>query len=191
MSAAYPAEAARLPVPRWRWSRQWALTGALVAAAAASIGQSVLFGSRDDASREVASAANEAEAVAAFLETIEPLLQEGGQVVAIGLKPGVTDVSDERYPQDVLVTMATGWMASLERIRGEIAATDPPRALADAHRLYVGALDGYVNTAAAVTAAASATDAERRAQLTELAAVLGVAADDLYDRATPRSDSRV
>lgn len=183
MSAAHPAEAARFPVSGRRWSLRWALLGALAAVAAVGLGRPLLFDGDGDSPRGADPAADQAEALAAFREDLDPLVKEGGQVVAMGLKPGVADVTNQRFAPDVLVAMASGWATELEGLRDEVDAIEAPRFLADAHWLYVQSLDGYVHTATAVKAAASAGDEVRRDELIDLAATLGSAADNLYDRA--------
>ncbi len=192
MSAAYPAGAATLPVTGRRWSLRWALLGALAAVAAVGLGRPLLMDR--GGTPAVDETARDAAALAAFREDLHPLVKEGGQVVALGLKPGLADVSNERYAPTVLASMASGWATEIESLRAEVEALDAPEFLADAHWLYVGALDGYVNTARAVEAAANVGDVQLRDELIDLAAALGTAADELYDRAEAileRHDTRL
>lgn len=128
------------------------------------------------------SADRERAQLAAFKDALQPLTERGAHVVAVGLQPGMTDIKDDRYPPDVLTTMANGWIAELESVRRDLDGTEHPSFLDDAHALYLQSLDGYVNTATALRAAAVAEES-REQELLDLAASLGRAADTLYDQA--------
>lgn len=186
MSAVSPAGPRVLPVAGRRWSLRWALLGAL--AAVTAVGATYpLFFAGDRAAAPAASSDRFEEAVA-YRDDVEPLLKDGGQVVGMGLKPGVADVANERYGQEVLVSMAAGWADELGGIRAEVGAIEPPRFLAETHWLFLQSLDGYTNAALALKAAAAAEDTARRDELVDLAATLGEAADRLYDRAAAALD---
>lgn len=120
--------------------------------------------------------------LAAFRAALEPLVERGAHVVAVGIKPGITDIRDERYPVEVLTTMANGWIAELESVRRDVDATKHPEFLDDAHGLYLRSLEAYVNTATALRAAAVADEAHEQ-ELLDLAASLGRSADTLFDQA--------
>jgi len=181
MSAAYTAGAAIDSVPGRRWSLRWALLGGLVAVAAVGLGRPLLLDR--GAAPALDTTARDAAALAAFREVTDPLVKEGGQVVAMGLKPGVADVANQAFGQDVLLSMASGWATELDGLRAEMAEVPAPGFLAEAHFLYVECLEGYATAARTLHAAASAVDATRRDELIDLAADLGTAADRLYDRA--------
>jgi hypothetical protein len=182
MSAAYTAGAAIDSVPGRRWSLRWALLGGLVAVAAVGLGRPLLL-DRGAAPAVDTTARAAAAALAAFREATDPLVKEGGQVVAMGLKPGVADVANQAFGQDVLLSMASGWAAELDGLRAEMAEVPAPGFLAEAHFFYVECLEGYATAARALHAAAGAADPIRRDELIDLAADLGTAADRLYDRA--------
>ena len=135
----------------------------------------------DEAQTSEGSAAARRQ-LAAFRDALGPLVERGGHVVAVGIKPGITDIRDERYPAEVLTTMTNGWIAELESVRRDLDAMKHPAFLDDAHRLYLRSLDGYVNTATALRAAAVA-DETREQELLDLAASLGRSADALFDQA--------
>ena len=137
----------------------------------------------EDAPEEASSApAQERAELDAFKEALRPLTDRGAHVVAVGIKPGMADIKDERYPPDVLTTMVNGWIAELESVRRDLDGTEHPSFLDDAHWLYLRSLDGYLNTATALRAAVAADEAHEQ-ELLDLAASLGRAADTLYDQA--------
>lgn len=121
--------------------------------------------------------------LAAYGEAIAPALTAGGEVVARGLKPGMSDVVNQSYPPEVLTSMASGWVAQLEGLHTDLDKVVPPKFLAEAHFLYLHSMDGYVNTAIALRAAIAAGDQTRQTELVDLAAALGGAADQLFDQA--------
>jgi hypothetical protein len=123
-----------------------------------------------------------AEAAVAYLDAVEPLAKKGGEVVALGLRAGINDIRDRRYPASVLENMSWAWLRDLRTTARSWRAIDPPVELESAHAMLVRALDGYVETAALVHAAARARGAERAVFLEE-AILRGEAADDLWDRA--------
>ena len=124
-----------------------------------------------------------ADAIATFAVQIERLSAEGGQIVADGIKPGITDIAEHALPDEVLVRMATGWVASMDEVRSEAAALHAPGELAAVAARYQRALLAYVRTAKALLDAAT-TSGDRRAQLVERAIFLGTQADRLFDDAS-------
>lgn len=121
--------------------------------------------------------------LAAYAAALAPLAVEGGQIVAEGLRPGLADIAQGAYPDDVLVRMASGWVASISDVRDEVAAL---HAAGDAATVAVQverALAVYIRTAEALLDAARATGGERTV-LIDRAAALGRIADRLYDAAT-------
>jgi hypothetical protein len=158
------------------------LAGALTVAAAAGTAHLL----RPDAGGAVR--ADVARAVAAYEAALEPLVEDAGFVVAEGLRPGVADVADGRYPDEVLVRMATGWVDELVAARAALAALPRHPALADVAASLDGALAGYVEVATVLRRAAGASGAHRQALLDRVAD-LGPAADERYDAARAAIDA--
>lgn len=121
-------------------------------------------------------------AVTAYDEALQPLLGDGGQVVAQGLKPGVADVAEGALDDEVLARMANGWVASLRDVTADVAALPAPPPLEEVSVRYERALRTYVRAAEALAAATRATGDER-AGLVEAAAAFGRTADRLFDEA--------
>lgn len=126
-------------------------------------------------------------AVEQYDAALQPLLRNGGQVVAEGLKPGVGDVANDAFIDEVLVRMTSGWLASLQAVSADVAALPVPSGLADVAVRYERSLRTYVRAAEALAAAAK-TDGAERAALVERAAQLGRTADQLFDDAKTALD---
>ncbi len=118
----------------------------------------------------------------AYTAAVEPLAKEGGSVVVLGLKPGLTDIGQGRFPRARLVQMATGWVGALERTSTAFAAVLAPGFLTEAKANYDRSLRLYVKTAKTLLAAARAGGEQRRA-LVARAAERGRRADASFDRA--------
>lgn len=129
-----------------------------------------------------ATLTTERAAFRAYETAIEPLIEQGASVVVYGMRPGVADIADGRFPDETLETMARGWVGSMERLRDSFAAVDPPRFLGEVAEGFDRSLAAYIETARAELAAARASGDER-ARLVERAAVLGDRADGLFDDA--------
>lgn len=125
---------------------------------------------------------SERRAFAAYERAIERAVQEGGFVVTQGMQPGVADIVGGALPDATLVEMARGWRGSMERVRAELAAVEPPAFLREAARRYDAALAAYVEVAEALLSAAEGRDAEG-AVLVERVPALGRRADELWERA--------
>lgn len=157
----------------------------LVAAAALTV-----LADRDGATTAVPSpqadpagvVAGERQAFLTYEQAIEAAVQDGGFAVTQGMQPGVADIAEGAFPDETLVTMASGWVATMERVRGDLAAVDPPEFLTDTAGLYDEALAAYVEVAETLLAAAEA-DGEQRVALVEEVPALGERADDLWDAA--------
>lgn len=126
--------------------------------------------------------ASERRAFAAYERAVERATQKGGFVVTQGMQPGVADIVGGALPDATLVEMARGWRGSMERVRAELAAVEPPAFLREAARRYDAALAAYVEVAEALLSAAQARGAERAA-LIERVPPLGEGADGLWERA--------
>ena len=160
-----------------RWLR-WVAVGALTALVAVVAMVTVSNNDSDDAGerRQVAREA------ASYKKQLEPLVYKGGNVVASGLKPGFTDIREERYPASVLTDMTDAWISDLQAVRADIRALEHRDALDATHNLYLRALDGYVRVAMTLREAVAASGEGRQALL-DKAASLGRGADRTYDRA--------
>lgn len=175
--------AAAAPIERAGWTRPslpWIGLGVVVALFAAA---AVVFATRSQ-SETGADAREERQAgqLQAYRKSIRPITDAGASVVHHGLQPGVADIGQSAYPNEVLATMADGWVATLEGVLSEFEDVVPPSFLADSHWLYLRSIDGYLQAATALRLAVGA-DGEQRAQLVDLAASLGRSADQIYDRA--------
>lgn len=129
-----------------------------------------------------ATLAAERRAVTDYDEALRPLLRDGGQVVADGLRPGVADIAGGAFVDEVLVRMATGWVAAMNDVAADVRAIPVPPALADVAVRYERALRTYVRVAESLLAAARTGGYERDA-LVEQASELGRLADELFDDA--------
>ena len=120
--------------------------------------------------------------VASFLAELDRLGAEGGQVVVDGMRPGIADIAQRRLPDDVLVRMADGWVASMRRVQADLIGLTVPPPLADATVRVERALHVYVRLAERLRDAAAAQGDERDLLVDE-AVLLGEEADRLYDEA--------
>jgi hypothetical protein len=167
----------RVPRRRGMWTLAGVAAGVVTAAgllAAGVVGRDAPVVSRGEASTS--------SSVAEYRDEIAPILERGASLVALGMRPGTADISDASYSDEVLVSMASSWVATAERVKADFGQVAPPPAVAAAHDLYLRALDEYLRTAETLLAAARAPAGDRRA-LIERAAELGGSADRLYDRA--------
>jgi len=160
-----------------RWLR-WVALGA-VTALAAVIAMVAVSGDGSDGAGERRQVAREA---ASYKKQLKPLTDTGANVVISGLKPGFTDIREERYPAPVLTGMTDAWISDLEAVRDGIRALEHRDVLGSTHNLYLRALDGYVRVAMTLREAVAASGEDRQALLGK-AASLGRGADRTYDRA--------
>ena len=171
MTAAVPALRAPSTVARWL---RWVLAG-MATATVAVVAFVAVSGDGRDAERTRADAT-------AYREALRPLVEDGGRVVAMGLRPGMTDIREQRYSTSVLEGMAATWVSELRSVRSDVAAVEHPDFLDDIHATYLEAIDGYVRAASAMGEAVAA-EGEARQALLDKAAALGEKADQTYDRA--------
>lgn len=161
---------------------------------AVALGVLSLLSALDSSSEPATSptaAASEAErrAFLEYEEAVERAVQDGGFVVTQGMQPGVADIADGAYDDETLIGMARGWTGSMERVRDELAAVEPPAFLVEVASRYDAALAAYVGVGEALVAAAEATG-EERAALIEEVPPLGDRADELWERARGELDRR-
>lgn len=133
-------------------------------------------------SRRASSLATERLAFATYEQAVERAVRDGGFVVTQGMRPGVADIAEGAYPDETLVSMASGWAGSMERVRLELSTADRPSFLVGVARRYDAALAAYVEVGEALVAAAEATGSERAARIAEVPP-LGRQADELWNQA--------
>lgn len=147
-------------------------------------GRAGTAGDRADVAQTAATlTADQRLELEAFRDQIKPLLATGAQVVGLGLRPGVGDISTGRYPPEVLAQMADGWVAELTGIRRDLAAVDAPPFLRTVHTGFLDAIDGYLAAAGALRSAATLDEGPERDALLARATTAGRAADRRYDAA--------
>lgn len=117
-----------------------------------------------------------------YEEAIEPILEDGGRVVALGMRPGVADIDEANYDDETLRGMATGWTNEMRRVRERFLEVEPPGFLKEAAEGLERALDEYIETGEALAGAARASGEDRH-RFIERAVALGEHADDVYDAA--------
>jgi hypothetical protein len=150
------------------------MVGALVAASA--VAWFLAYSERREQDRLIRSRGE----VTIYLDEVEPLAKQGGEVVALGLKPGITDLRQGRARTGP--DRANAWLADLEAVRVDWARRIPPEKLSPAHDLFIDGLDGYIEVATVLSEAASLPVA-RRGELLDRAVTLGESSDDIWDRA--------
>lgn len=177
-----------LTARRTRWHASWRTV--TVAALVTALGSVALLRSdaerdapADSAGRAPLPAPDAGTGLAAYATALAPLAAEGGQIVAEGLRPGLADIAQAAYPDDVLVRMASGWVASMRDVRDAVAALPAAAGAATVAVQVERALAVYIRTAETLLDAARATGDERTV-LIDRAAALGRTADRLYDAAT-------
>lgn len=158
------------------------LAPALAVGGLAVVGSRPLSQPGSAGSIEASALEVERNAFIRYARSVDRVVREGGFVVTQGMRPGLADIADGRFSNDTLVTMAKGWLGSMERVRAELAAVAPPAFLTEAARRYDAALAAYVAVAEALLEGAEARG-ERRAMLIEQVPPLGRRADALWDRA--------
>jgi hypothetical protein len=117
----------------------------------------------------------------AYLAELKPLAEDTGFLVINGLKAGVNDIGQGRFPDSVLQQQTRGWRADLEKLRTKFAALEAPRGLEDANTAFVRSLDGYIAVTHQLEDAAHAPRYRRR-MLVRRAADLGEDMDQVWNR---------
>jgi len=117
-----------------------------------------------------------------FEQTVADLGERGGAVVIYGMKPGVADIAQANYADDVLSRMANGWLGEFEALERELATLRASVFLDDAISQLKAAFAAYSRTAGALVDATAVTG-DARAALIDRAVALGSEADELYDKA--------
>ncbi len=119
----------------------------------------------------------------AYQAAITPAMRDGGATVQEGMKPAISDLVDQHVvPPKNMVGEAEGWVVSLQADRKTVAAVHVPKALAQAQRLFLVALDHYIEAARDFGIAAG--DASTRQQWLQKVYAAGTAGDQTYDEAS-------
>ncbi len=113
---------------------------------------------------------------------IRPIMEEGGKVVELGIKPALADYASGVETLGELAQESRAWISALGGLRRRLAAVDAPPVLARAHATYLRALDQYLAVARRLQRASRDPDAKRAAVVREVTR-LGNAADKTYDAA--------
>lgn len=116
-----------------------------------------------------------------YLADLKPLAEDTGFLVINGLKAGVNDIGQGRFPDSILQQQPRGWRADLVKLRAKFSALEPPRGLADANAAFVESLDGYIAVTRQLEDAAHAPRYRRR-MLVRRAADLGEDMDQVWNR---------
>jgi hypothetical protein len=178
--------ASRLPVGRLHASRRALVAGMVVGVVAA--GAAVVAAVAPGPARiDPTAPARSHSALVAYVQAVSRLNDDGAGVVMHGMRPGVADVAQSRYADDVLERMAAGWTAEFRELRSELRALTVPAAAAGAAARLDVAYSLYLDTAESLLAATGATGAERQ-QLIEDAVSFGRQADLAFDEALAELD---
>jgi len=156
-----------------------AVAGVIVAAVLAVGLSSWLDAGSADSRRSHAVTAAQVEA---FQRALAPLLRAGGEIVEVGMKPGVAEIARSARSSADLLGRASSWLESMRGLRAQVANLSVPAGLAGVKSAYVSAFDDYVRTASDLIAAARAVG-QARARLVATAQADGRAADRAYDTA--------
>ncbi|MBK5307709.1 MAG: hypothetical protein JJD92_13570 [Frankiaceae bacterium] len=165
-------------------SMRLGVVGGVVGALALLLVLAVLAsGSSEPRTSPLVELADRQEAVTTWEAAVHPLIESGGQVVALGPRKAIGQLRDGTATPSAMTAMANGWVRRLSDLRQQLAAVPTPAALRPAHQLLDAAMSGYVQASRELVAAASATGT-RREELLTAAAAAGTAADKTYDEAT-------
>ena len=169
------------PQARKRQSRVQAVAFGIVVALLAATALTAVLAARDSGDDAPTLTRQELEA---YEKAVVPLLREGGQVVELGMKAGVTDLSKPGgVPAEAIAGESDAWIRVLNTVRDELALMTPPPALAEAHRLFGDALRRYVEAARIFGEAARGPAAGRQAVI-DRGLDIAESADDVYDAAS-------
>ena len=128
-----------------------------------------------------AQVAGERDATAAYADALEPLANDAGRIVELGLKDTLTQVANAGAADPTLARSARSFQRQLTSVRSQIAALDEP----DGPRVdgFVAAMDHYVRAAQALERAALASPSSRGAIVSEVTQA-GRAGDEQWDSAS-------
>jgi hypothetical protein len=127
-------------------------------------------------------------AVEAYARDVQPLLEEGGKVVELGIKPALADYASGKETEAELALESRSWISALRGVERRIRALTVPPEVADAHTTYLRALERYVVVARRLQRASADPDSDRRQVVAEVTR-LGEAADRTYDEAAALVDA--
>lgn len=122
--------------------------------------------------------------LAAFERAAGPIVKQGGEVVELGLKVGIQDLStDHELAPAVVADQANAWEKDLRQQRDRFAKIAAPGSLRRARAQFVAAFGEYARVAATIHLAALAREGERE-KLLDLAIKRGEHADATFDAAS-------
>jgi hypothetical protein len=173
----------RRPPPGPRWL-QLLLAGVVLVVAAGLVVILVLSatGSSGPSATASPTPAPGSAALSAYVAALRAPTSEGGQVVEQLMKPSITEFEQGQVDPATFTARARGWVLSLQKVRGEIAAIRVPPVIASAGALFGQAMDGYIHAAQVLENAASVPESQRAAALDQ-GRQAGRDADQVYDRA--------
>lgn len=142
------------------------------------VGGALAYASLDDPSPRPI----DRSALRAYEQAVVPIVQEGGKVVELGMKPAMDDLEHRHVvPPAAIGTEGDAWVRSLQQLRGRLSHVRTPVQLKQATSQFLVALDGYTAAARAFAEAARSTGTAR-AQFIRRGIALAESADHTYDR---------
>lgn len=120
------------------------------------------------------------ERVVEYADGIHEVALAAGQIIEFEMKPGITDIRERAYDDEVLQGFSDRWAADFADLRDGLQEVTPPPGAEESHRLYVAALDGYRQTALLFSEAVQVPD-DQREEVLEEAIAEGEATDEVWD----------
>lgn len=124
----------------------------------------------------------DADAAAAYAATVQDVALAAGAILEMELKPGITDLREQAFPDDVLRGFSDRWADDLGTLHDRLVDVPVPAGGDEAHALLLDALDRYRDVALILSGASEFSGHEREAAL-QRAIQLGRAADQAWNRA--------
>lgn len=118
----------------------------------------------------------------AYQSAIAPILRAGGEVIELGMKPGLREIAQAQRISAELRSRVASWGRSVTGVKARFDAVPVPVGLERIQAEYDGALTAYLRVADDLRAAVETAGAGRGTALARAAAD-GSAADRLYDAA--------
>ena len=121
-------------------------------------------------------------AVEKYVADVKPIIEEGGKVVELGIKPALADYASGKETLGELAIESRAWIIALSGVKRKLAAVPAPPELTAAHATYLRSLDQYLDVAKTLQRASRDRGA-KRSEVVRRVTRLGDAADDTYDEA--------
>lgn len=123
-----------------------------------------------------------ARAIEEYEAAVVPIVREGGKLVEVGVKVGLSDLSTEHVTAPAVVAeQAQVWRRELTALGRQLAEVTAPGDLEAAHAAFVDALRIYAEAAALVEEAARSAPGAPRDELLDRVVDAGDRADERYD----------